>query len=289
MTTLQFLIHQIQRAVSYQLFATFVWVIWFGINAPASGQETEKIKASEAAFYQNAEKRILDLFRSKLPNPDSVSINGPLRPTTKTVQGAEYVVAKVQVNAIDSIGERTSEQWETVFDPKNNAIYSLTEDLYAKFLEIGAEALVPESVPVAEERTTATPSPELNNAATPTAVSSPSGKLVLRILNALQTHDYDTFLTYTIDGATDYFGHKNATKDYIERDLKQDARSYKWCRFVPDLSTLESSSNRESVEYDSDALDSRGKEHKARCRLEIYYKPGSPPQLERASITVLGQ
>jgi hypothetical protein len=289
MTTLLFLIHQIKRTRPHQLFATFVLVIWFGINTAASGQETAKIKETEAAFYQNAEKRILDLFRSKLPNPDSVTIDEPLRPTTKTIQGAEYVVTKVQVNAIDPIGGRTSEQWETVFDPKNNAIYSLTEDLYGKFLEIGAEALGAESVPVAEEKATETPPPRPNSAATPAAVSSPSGKLVLRILNALETHDYDTFLTYTIDGVTDYFGHKNATNDYIEQDMKQDARSYKWCKFVPDLSTLESSSNRESVEYDSDALDSRGKEHKARCRLEIYYQPGSPPQLERASITVLGR
>ncbi len=45
---------------------------------------------------------------------------------------------------------------------------------------------------------------------------------------------------------------------------------------VPNLSTLESSPGHESVEYDLDALDVSGRDHKARCRLEISFVPAGP-------------
>jgi hypothetical protein len=38
---------------------------------------------------------------------------------------------------------------------------------------------------------------------------------------------------------------------------------------------------------DQRALDIRGKEHKARCRLDIYYTPTSSPRLEALSLKVL--
>jgi hypothetical protein len=102
-----------------------------------------------------------------------------------------------------------------------------------------------------------------------------------------QTHDYRTLLIYTLDKETDYFGHKNSSSAFIQQDMTQDARSYKWCRFVPDLSTFETSLGHDSIEYDSDALDVRGKEHKARCRLDIYYSATTSPRLQALSLKVL--
>jgi hypothetical protein len=111
--------------------------------------------------------------------------------------------------------------------------------------------------------------------------------LILRILKAVETHDYRTLLIYTSDKETDYFGHKNSSNAFIQQDMTQDARSYKWCRFVPDLSTFQTSLGHDSVEYDSDALDVRGKEHKARCRFDIYYTPTTSPRLQALSLRVL--
>ena len=102
--------------------------------------------------------------------------------------------------------------------------------------------------------------PSLDSAAT----NSDQDALILRILKAVETHDYRTLLTYTVDKETDYFGHKNSSSAFIQQDMMQDARSYKWCRFVPDLSTFQTSPGHDSIEYDSDALYVRGKERKAR-------------------------
>jgi hypothetical protein len=112
--------------------------------------------------------------------------------------------------------------------------------------------------------------------------------MILRILRAIETHDSGAFLAYTVDKQTDYFGHKNASNAFIQHDMEQDTRSYKWTRFVPDLSTFETSLGHESIEFHSDALDVQGKEHKARCRLDIYYTPTSPPRLQTVSLKVLG-
>jgi hypothetical protein len=121
--------------------------------------------------------------------------------------------------------------------------------------------------------------------ATPT--TSDQDALILRILKAVETHDYRTLLIYTLDKETDYFGHKNSSNAFIQQDMTQDARSYKWCRFVPDLSTFQTSLGHDSIEYDSDALDVRGKEHKARCRFDIYYTPTTSPRLQALSLRVL--
>jgi hypothetical protein len=121
--------------------------------------------------------------------------------------------------------------------------------------------------------------------ATPTI--SDQDALILRILKAVETHDYRTLLIYTLDKETDYFGHKNSSNAFIQQDMTEDARSYKWCRFVPDLSTFQTSLGHDSIEYDSDALDVRGKEHKARCRFDIYYTPTTSPRLQALSLRVL--
>jgi hypothetical protein len=42
--------------------------------------------------------------------------------------------------------------------------------------------------------------------------------LILRVLKAVETHDYRTLLAYTVDKETDYFGHKRSTSAYIEQE-----------------------------------------------------------------------
>ena len=111
--------------------------------------------------------------------------------------------------------------------------------------------------------------------------------MILGILRAIETHDSQALLAHTVNGQTDYFGHKNASTAFIRKDMERDAKAYKYLKFVPDLTTFQASPGRDSIEYDSDALDVRGKRHKARCRLNIYYAPGSSSQLQALSLEVL--
>jgi serine/threonine protein kinase len=136
---------------------------------------------------------------------------------------------------------------------------------------------------------TQTPSPEI--AASPVPVPTEPNTLILRLLSAMQAHDYSTFLTYTLDNETNYFGQKNASSSFIQKDMEQDARTYASCRFSPDVSTfrttLEEDLRHDSVEFDSEAKEVRGKQHKARCRLDIYYTPSPSPRLQSITLKVL--
>ncbi|MBV8274727.1 MAG: protein kinase [Verrucomicrobia bacterium] len=136
---------------------------------------------------------------------------------------------------------------------------------------------------------TQTPSPQV----TPSPVPSPTepSTLILRLLAAMQAHDYSTFLPYTLDKETNYFGHKNASSSYIQKDMEQDARTYASCRFSADVRTfrtaLEQDLRHDSIEFDSEAKEVSGKQHKARCRLDIYYAPSLSPKLQSITLKVL--
>jgi hypothetical protein len=136
---------------------------------------------------------------------------------------------------------------------------------------------------------TQTPSPQIT--ASPPPSPTETKTLILRVLSAMQAHDYSTFLTYTLDKETNYFGHKNAANSFIQKDMEQDAKTYALVRFSPDVSTfhtsLEQDVRHDSIEYDSDAKEVSGKQHKARCRLDIYYAPSSSPKLQSITVKVL--
>jgi serine/threonine protein kinase len=136
---------------------------------------------------------------------------------------------------------------------------------------------------------TQTPSPQIT--ASPQPSPTETKTLILRVLSAMQAHDYSTFLTYTLDKETNYFGHKNAANSFIQKDMEQDAKTYALVRFSPDVSTfhtsLEQDVRHDSIEYDSEAKEVSGKQHKARCRLDIYYAPSSSPKLQSITLKVL--
>jgi len=143
--------------------------------------------------------------------------------------------------------------------------------------------------------TTPSQTPPLNVAQAPTVTpqsipdeQDESKGLVVRLLQAIETHDHANFLKY-VDREVDYFDHKHASEAFIRKDMEQDARTYESVQMVPNLSTLESSPGHESVEYDLDALDVSGRDHKARCRLEISFVPGPAPQLLSISARVLSR
>jgi serine/threonine protein kinase len=136
---------------------------------------------------------------------------------------------------------------------------------------------------------TQTPSPQIT--ASPQPSPTETKTLILRVLSAMQAHDYSIFLTYTLDKETNYFGHKNASNSFIQKDMEQDAKTYGLVRFSPDVSTfhtsLEQDVRHDSIEFDSEAKEVSGKQHKARCRLDIYYAPSSSPKLQSITLKVL--
>jgi serine/threonine protein kinase len=127
--------------------------------------------------------------------------------------------------------------------------------------------------------------------ASPSPDPTEPNAFVVRLLAAMQVHDYETFLTYVPDKLANYFDHKNATRSFIQKDMEQDEQTYMRCRFDPDVSTfrtsLEQDLRHDSIEYDSEAKEMTGKRHKARCRLDIYYAPGPIPKLQSITLKVL--
>ncbi|MGB8463644.1 MAG: TIR domain-containing protein [Terrimicrobiaceae bacterium] len=148
-----------------------------------------------------------------------------------------------------------------------------------------ATAMSPSVSPVLPARVEPSSAPA--GASKPDPPISDPAAMILGILRAIETHDSQALLAHTVNGQTDYFGHKNASTAFIRNDMERDAKAYKYLKFVPDLTTFQASPGRDSIEYDSDALDVRGKRHKARCRLNIYYAPGSSSQLQALSLEVL--
>jgi serine/threonine protein kinase len=142
----------------------------------------------------------------------------------------------------------------------------------------------PVTTPTATPRNVA-PEPFFASSPTPNEEDESKG-LILRVLKAIETHDDPTFLKY-MDGEIDYFGHKHASGAFVQRDMEQDAKTYQSVRMIPDLSTLQTSAGHASVDYDLEALEFSGKDHKARCRLEIDFSPGPTPRLLSISSQVL--
>ncbi|MBV9272573.1 MAG: protein kinase [Verrucomicrobia bacterium] len=161
-------------------------------------------------------------------------------------------------------------------------------------LAAGAPTIVADAPTLRQPASTPTLTPR-NVAPASMVPSSPtpneedeSKRLILHLIEAIETHDDPLFLKY-VDRDIDYFGHKHASKAFIQRDMEQDAKTYQSVQMVPDLSTLEASADQAFVEYDLNALEVSGKDHKARCRLEIDFAPGPTPRLLSISSRVLSR
>src|ERR1700722_5083824 len=51
-------------------------------------------------------------------------------------------------------------------------------------------------------------------------------RLILAVRSALDSHDWKALTGMTVEGETNYFGHQNATDDYIAGDMQSDSRRY---------------------------------------------------------------
>jgi hypothetical protein len=115
--------------------------------------------------------------------------------------------------------------------------------------------------------------------------------IILRLIRALDARDWKTFTSYTVDGVTNYFGHRNASNAFIRKDIEGDAQTYRWSKSHPDLSTFQRSVRDgivyEWVEERTESLEYSGRYHHARCRLEVSYKDDERPEVYSLSLKVL--
>jgi hypothetical protein len=115
--------------------------------------------------------------------------------------------------------------------------------------------------------------------------------LIFKIDSAFGEHDWATICNYIADGVVNYFGHSNASADFIRKDMEGDAKTYRWTRTYPDRSTfrrfVKDGVVYESVEERTEALEYSGRHHQAHCLFEIAYQDRNPPSILALSLKVL--
>jgi hypothetical protein len=81
--------------------------------------------------------------------------------------------------------------------------------------------------------------------------------------------------TYTADGEVDYFGRRNTTNDYIDRDMQQDKQTYSSSNSTRYLNPFKrqtvGNTIYDSIDVYSEIQERRGRLHKALTRLTVGY------------------
>lgn len=118
------------------------------------------------------------------------------------------------------------------------------------------------------------------------------GSLILRLSSAIDAHDYATVLSFIPNGRTDYFGHRNASSAFIEKDMQGDARNYRWAKSVPDFSTFRTFTDgngivHQSIQMETAAEEVSGKRHHAFVQMEISYRDEDPPSILSMELRVI--
>jgi hypothetical protein len=160
-----------------------------------------------------------------------------------------------------------------------------------KALAADAEPLSPAPPPA--------PAPAIRDSDGPSDTAPPSQpaiaaseSLILRLNSAIDAHDYATVLSFLHNGRTDYFGHRNASSAFIEKDMQTDARTYRWAKSIPDLSTFRTFTDtegivHESIQMETSAQENSGKRHHAFVQMDISYRNEVPPSILSMDLLVL--
>jgi formylglycine-generating enzyme required for sulfatase activity len=130
------------------------------------------------------------------------------------------------------------------------------------------------------------------NVVPPSRASEARGsELIVSLIHAIHDRDWALLTSYIVEGATEYFGHTNVTNAFVERDVQQDARTYRWSKSYPDLSTFHKEIidgiTYESIEERTQSLEYSGRHHEAHCLFSISYRDGNPLTVLSLSIKVL--
>jgi hypothetical protein len=126
----------------------------------------------------------------------------------------------------------------------------------------------------------------------PSPVASAQGSLILRLNSAIDAHDYATALSFVPNGRTDYFGQRSASSAFIEKDIQGDARTYRWTKSIPGLSTFRAFTDtsgivHESIQMETSAQEISGRRHHASAQMDISYRDEDPPSILSMDLRVL--
>lgn len=244
-----------------------------------------KDEESEAArFHSNYRDAILSLFKSYLPDPDSIVIQEIVPPEDRKIKNRLYVVTKARISFKTPQGRRASNVWGIVFDPADGDVASLDESTFRRFLSTGDRRLLPKGLTI-DDDDTQREIPER------TGGIDHDSTFIVKIIHALDNRNSDLVTSYTVDGATDYFGHRGVTNRFIRNDIEGDAQTYRWSRSYPDESTFHRSVSGdtvyESIEETTESLENSGRLHRAHCLFQLSYKEGNSPRIYAFSLKVL--
>jgi hypothetical protein len=98
---------------------------------------------------------------------------------------------------------------------------------------------------------------------------SPAWSFIVGIDQVLNNHDFATLANY-IPSRVNYFGHPNASRDWIARDMASDLRTYAWTKTIPNPATYSywidvQGLIHESIQEETFAQEARGRYHHAHC------------------------
>jgi hypothetical protein len=136
----------------------------------------------------------------------------------------------------------------------------------------------PELSKPSESPPQATPVPEASppTADVAAATVKPSYEFIQEVNSWLDAHNWQSLTLYTVSGQVNYFGHRNCSNGFVERDMSQDARNYTYVHSTIYPDTFSRSVGIDGITYDeinveSAALERTGEYHHALTRLIVGY------------------
>lgn len=180
-------------------------------------------------FHDNYQSAILNLFKSYLPDPDSIIMQEILPPEDRMINNKLYVVTKARLSTKTPLGNRISHVWGIIFDPATGDVASLDEPTFKRFLVTGNRKLLPKSLSLddssskPEEPTVAAPPDEIDlSERTKMAIE----QFVVDYIRAAGSNDTAKRNEYFAPIVTRFYEHTNYSRSEIH---KSDAEySRKW-------------------------------------------------------------
>ena len=272
----------------------------FSLSLPGSGSGTltQRSPTANRAENQQQQQGILEGTDQEKTRQDPQQIDdgkhGQLQPETQP----SNVLYRKQEMRRGADQEQTRQDQQQTDGDKHGQLQSETEtsNLPPNRMRRGTEdqdqpqdGFSTDEAPVQPKPRTGSAGRSAQNAE---GSASAQESLILRLNSALDQHDYETVLSFVPNGRTDYFGHRNASSSFIEKDMQADARNYRWTRSNPDLSTFRTFTDangivHESIQMETAAQEISGKRHHAFVQLDISYRNEDPPSILSMEMRVL--
>jgi hypothetical protein len=242
------------------------------------------LEATKAVLAVGAESRFAG---QKLISSDPDAVGTPVPPTS-TFKGevpqtsASDTIQHLEDPRYKSLGDRPMQRRAANQDQGQDGAYPPEQPLQR----------APNHPALSATGSALTPSNSGLTARSPQDAEGAQASLILRLSSALDAHDSATVLSFVPNGRTDYFGHRNASSTFIQKDMQSDARNYRWTKSIPDLSTFRTFTDangivHESIQMETAAQEISGKSHHAFVQMDISYQNEDPPSILSMNLRVL--